>query len=116
MSARLRIPNNCPHCHARDAVVIPSGWWRVAAVAGWVTMAAMVLGLGMTGIMGLGLVLPGVVLYGLGALPFLHGRASEPATCDTCGKIVEPRAEPAAGLGRIVAAEASASMPLRHGA
>lgn len=113
MSARTNVPSDCPHCHARDAVVVPSGWWRVALVLGWVTMVAMVLGLGLTGVAGPATVLPGVILYGLGALPFLHRRASEPATCDACGKIVEPGARRGADSS---AQRSLVAVPQREGA
>ncbi|MEM9454989.1 MAG: hypothetical protein AAGF11_12470 [Myxococcota bacterium] len=112
------IPDDCPHCHARKAVVAPSGWWRAALVLGWVVMAAMVLGLGMTGVAGPFTVLPGVILYGVGGLPFLHARASEPATCSECGKIIEPLAEgPAPKAVTLSAAgtKTEPAAPLHHG-
>lgn len=118
MFTRPTIPDDCPHCHANGAVVVPSGWWRVALVLGWIVMAAMVLGLGMTGVAGPFTVLPGVILYGVGGLPFLHARASEPATCSDCGKIVEPHAErpgPKALTLGAAGVETDSAVPLRHG-
>ncbi len=118
MFTRPTIPDDCPHCHARGAVVVPSGWWRVALALGWIVMAAMVLGLGMTGVAGPFTVLPGVILYGVGGLPFLHARASEPATCSDCGKIVErtaPGPAPHAVTLTAASVEANSAAPLHHG-
>lgn len=35
-------------------------------------------------------VLPFIVAYGLGVLPFVHGRVSEPPMCTACDKAILP--------------------------
>ena len=91
MSARRHVPRDCPSCHARRAVVVPSPWWGVALVLGWGLFAAMVFGLGLFGIAGIG-VLPFPALYALGVLPPLHERAAALPGCRACGRVVVPRA------------------------
>ncbi|MCA9707417.1 MAG: hypothetical protein KDK70_16315, partial [Myxococcales bacterium] len=92
MPARPSISHDCPHCHARASVTRPSRAWKAALVAGYVVLAAMGVAMALAGIAGPFTVLPAVVIYALGTLPFLHARASEPATCEACGKIVQPSA------------------------
>ncbi|MEM7159592.1 MAG: hypothetical protein AAF799_42525 [Myxococcota bacterium] len=77
----------CPCCGSRGTVVRPSGWWKVALVAGYVAFSAMVFGASLLGptIMA---VLPLVAGCGIGLLPYLHDRVGTPATCTSCHRIV----------------------------
>lgn len=79
---------SCPHCHAEGSVTRPSPAWRLALVAGWLVMVVMVMIASLIGpfILAVG---PIIAASGAGLLSFLHGKVSEPATCDACGKIVE---------------------------
>lgn len=84
---------SCPHCHAKGSVTRPYRAWRLALVAGWLVMAAMVMIASLIGpfILAVG---PIIAASGAGLLSFLHGKVSEPATCDACGKIVEAPVAP----------------------
>jgi len=92
--------NTCPHCHARGTVQRPSRLWLLAVAAAWGFLFLAVLGASLIGpfVLAVG---PVLALSGACLLSFVHTRASEPATCDECGKIVpdastEPRVPAAA--------------------
>jgi hypothetical protein len=80
-------PLDCPHCHHHTHLVAPSAWTRVAVVAAWVVVAAMIFAAGLIGpfIM---LALPFLGACGGGLIAGVHTLAFAPATCGRCGKIV----------------------------
>ena len=83
--------SHCPHCHRHGTLRSPSGRWKVAIPAAYAVFAVMIFGAGLLGptIMA---VLPLLAAYGLGVLPFVHGKAAEPTTCTACDRIVEHHA------------------------
>lgn len=84
--SRHRHATRCASCHQPNAVVRPSGAWKIALVGGYVLFGLMVFGASLLGptIMA---VLPMLVATGLGLLPWLHDRAGAPAACVECGKL-----------------------------
>jgi hypothetical protein len=82
--------------------------WRVGLGLAWLAVAAQVVAIGLIGpfILVIG---PIVALSGAGLLAFLHGKVSEPATCEACDKIVVEAAAPVAPRRARVASAAHAA-------
>ncbi len=79
-------PQDCPCCHRPGTVERRSGWWRVALVAGYILFSMMVFGSALLGPTSMA-VLPFLLATGLGLLPYLHDKVSDPPTCSACGRI-----------------------------
>lgn len=102
-------PLDCPHCHHHTHLVAPAAWTRGFVAVAWVVVAAMVFMAGMIGpfIM---LVAPFLAACGMGLISGAHALAGEPATCGSCGKIVDEAAATRAVAVRAAPARAAAQM------
>ncbi|MCA9651496.1 MAG: hypothetical protein H6712_30160 [Myxococcales bacterium] len=86
----------------------PSRAWKAALVGAYGIFVVMIFGAGLLGptIMA---VLPLLAAYGLGVLPWVHERASAPAQCRSCGKIVPASAMAPVRVRPLVSAPARAA-------
>lgn len=89
MATKTLHGHDCPHCLAYGSVRRPSRLWWVAVAASWLMLGTAVMLASLIGpfILFVG---PVLALSGAGLLSFVHGKASEPPTCDACGKIAVP--------------------------
>ncbi len=105
----MQHPLDCPHCHQHTHLVAPAAWTRGFVALAWVVVAAMVFMAGMIGpfIM---LVLPFLAACGMGLISGAHALAGEPATCASCGKIVDEAAATRGAPVRAAPARVAAQM------
>jgi hypothetical protein len=77
----------CPHCNAH-AVRRPSNLWKLAHAGAWAYAALSVLGASLVGPFIVALV-PMLLFGGTCLLAETHRRATAPAVCDACDRLVD---------------------------